>query len=139
MEDLSKLDEITQDAEQGANCRIFHPVSDEPLQGVVFRVVGRDSPTFRKAQRAQQTRRLKSRLTSLTPDLLEDEGCRLLARCTIGFPDGTILMDGEELPFSQDNAYRIYKRFPFIREQVDIFINDLTNFTKGLPETSSRP
>ena len=123
--DLSTLD-VSAIAEQGAILNVTHPVSGQNL-GVSIRLAGADSEIYRKAMRAAAARRINSRRRSaLTPEEMEQEALELLAKATLGW-EGVVL-DGETLPFSPENARRLYGRFPWIKEQVDLFIVDRGNF-----------
>lgn len=128
--DLSALDAVQAAAEEGAVCQIIHPVTEEPIPGMTIRVAGRESARFKKAQQILQNRLLKARRAARpTAEMLEDQACELLARVTLSW--GGFMVDGEQLECTVENAIMVYKRFPTIREQVDAFVNDLSNFTKS--------
>jgi hypothetical protein len=111
---------------------LLHPATMEKL-GITIRVMGKDSDRFKeisnKQNRARMAKAQKSRKLEIDPDELDDAVVNLLAACTLSW-DGMIL-EGESLDFTKDNAVMVYSRFPWIREQVDIAINDRANFMKG--------
>lgn len=128
--DLSSLEVI-----EGADMTVMHPVEDTPLEGsdgkpVVFKVVGIDSEQYRSAQRAAQNRRLskKNRL-KITAEQLEYEVLESLVACTIGWSNN-FEVDGAALKFSSENAKDLYLRFPWLREQVQDFVEDRANFLR---------
>lgn len=123
--DLSTLD-VARAAEKGAVLQLTHPVSGDEL-GISIRLAGADSDLYQKAQRAGVNKRIsKRRRTPLTPEELVEESYTLLAKISLGWTG--VVLDGEALPFSFDNARMLYKRFPWIREQVDQFTADRGNF-----------
>ena len=123
--DLAALD-VTSAAEKGAVLQLTHPVSGVELD-ISIRLAGMDSEQYQKAQRAAVNKRVnKRRRTPLDPEELAEESYTLLAKVTLGWEG--IVLDGELIPFSQENARMIYKRFPWIREQVDQFTTDRGNF-----------
>jgi hypothetical protein len=73
----------------------------------------------------------------LTPEELEAEATDLLVALTHGWfllaPDGSPI----DLPFTAENARRIYDKVWWVREQVDEFAADRGNFTPPSSPTSS--
>jgi hypothetical protein len=132
--DLSALD-TRKAADEGAKLQLRHPVEDSPLtkddgSPITITLVGSDSATFKRAMQVQADRRLKSNnRRSISMQSIEDDAIDLLSAATIGW-DG-IVVDGEELPFSNENAKALYERFPWIREQVNAFIGERANFLKA--------
>jgi hypothetical protein len=105
--------------EAGAEVRITSPV-DGDLTDFYILVQGVDSKAYRSAVRAYQ-RRL----------LAEQEGgeAELLAAVTIGWRG---LNDGKaEVEFSREKAVQLYENSPNVANQIDRFIADRKNFTKG--------
>ncbi|MDD4390195.1 MAG: hypothetical protein PHW03_05265 [Eubacteriales bacterium] len=148
--DLASLDTV-QGSNAGFEVSIYNPATNEDL-GVFITVLGKDSDEFQKVSRAQQKKRMakmskggfRSNNMTLSPEEIEAEGISLLAAVskkwrTAAVKEGevitepekdTILIDGKELPFSIANAEMIYKRFPWIKEQVDTAVGDRANFIK---------
>lgn len=133
--DLSVLD-TRKAAEEGAKLQLRHPVDDTPLTGdkgepITITVIGTDSQTFKRAMHAQADRRINKPNSRrvMTMQSVEDDSINLLVAATIDWEG--IVVDGKELPFSNENAHALYERFPWIREQVNIFVGDRANFLKA--------
>jgi hypothetical protein len=134
--DLSKLD-TTVAAEEGAELQLRNPIDDSVLRDeksgdpVVIMVVGTDSKEYMRVTHAIQNRRLGKRLgkgsrPKMTAEELEADALELLVASTKGWKH--IVVDGAELAYSEKNVRTLYQRFPWIKEQVDEFIADRTNF-----------
>jgi phage/plasmid-associated DNA primase len=57
---------------------------------------------------------------------LKDESVELLAKCTKGWSG--ITESGKEVPFSYENAVKLYTKYLWLREQIDRFMADRSNF-----------
>ena len=133
--DLSSLD-TRKAAEDGATLTLRHPVDDTPLADdkgnpITITVVGTDSSTFKRAMHAQADKRLNTPngRQRVTMQAFEDDTINLLVAATIDWSG--IIVDGAPLPFSNDNARKLYERFPWIKEQANTFIGDRANFLKA--------
>lgn len=128
------LDLSTLDAVDTTDVIIIHPSSKEPI-GLVITVYGYDSEHYQKLQRAKINKRLAAKNRKpLTSEQMERESIELLAKSTKCWAQGgqeTVLVAGECLPYTPDNAITLYTRFPFIKEQVDEAIGDRTLFIKS--------
>lgn len=126
--DLSQLD-TSKGAEEGRELVIKHFQTGEPV-GITLRVHGADSAAYRDCMRRQQRqiadRMAKNRKLRLTVDEMEANGLELLAAVTIGW--SPFDLDGKDFPWSEENAAALYRRFPWIRDQVDEFVGDRANF-----------
>ena len=134
MFDLAEMDTV-EGSNKGFDVELFHPKTKEDL-GIIIHILGRDSDKFLEVSRAQQKRRLnkmskfggaRSPGRVVTPEEVEKDSIELLAECTTGWSD-TLMVDGAKLPFSVENAKAVYRRFPWIREQVDEAMDDRANF-----------
>lgn len=134
--DLSSLD-TTVAAEEGAELQLRNPVDDSVLRDektqdpVSITLVGTDAKEYMKITHAIQNRRLGKRLgkggrAKLTAEELEADGLELLVASTKSWKH--IVVDGQELPCNEKNVRMLYQRFPWIKEQVDEFIADRSNF-----------
>jgi hypothetical protein len=105
--------------EDGAELRIVSPLDGE-LTDFYIKVQGIDSKAYRTAVRAI--------IASYWPN--EEGGeAELLAAVTIGWRG---LNDGKaEVEFSKERALQLYDNSPNIATQLDRFIADRKNFTKG--------
>jgi len=128
--DLATFDAAVKKQEDGIAVPIL-AMDGKTKLGFSIRVAGPDSD---RAERAQE---------ELTDELIEQEnmtrvqareatqrGLRYLAKITIGW-EPAVILDGQELAYSEDNAFKLYQRFKFIREQVDRAAGNRARFTKG--------
>lgn len=129
--DLSSLDTVA-GANKGFDVKIYHPGTLADL-GITITVLGKDSDEFLKVSRKQQKKRIDRLqkggfrgISGLSAEETEKDGIELLASCTMGWIG--VVLEGEDLPFSHENAVEVYTRFPWIKEQVDTAIGDRSNF-----------
>lgn len=133
--DLAQLD-TTPVANEGVKLELRGP-DDAPLRKsdgspITITVLGKDSDAFVRQSNANANRYLNQKgRAKLSAEALKGEGISLLAKCTVDW-DG-IMVEGETLDCTYDNAVKLYDRFAFIREQVDEFIGDRSNFSKASP------
>lgn len=126
--DLATLDSRA-GANKGAVLNVLHPVTQKPI-GTRITLLGTDSDAYQAFSHEQMVNKLsKAQVKGLLIEDFEDEGYELLATLTVGWED--MVVDGEEVPFTQANAKKIYKRFPWLKEQVDRFIANRANFIEG--------
>lgn len=126
--DLSKLD-TSEAAETGAVLEVLHPTENTSL-GIKITLAGADSDIYRKTVNKNVNKRVQrmkpGQSIPFTAEEQEESGLNLLAICTLAWEG--VVVDGQELPCDKENAKAIYRRFPWIREQVDTFIGDRANF-----------
>lgn len=123
--DLNSLD-IVAAAGAGAEIAILHPVTGKEL-GITITVIGADSERYRKNLRSLASGRLnRKNRKPMDVEEAEEEGLDLLAKATLGWKG--VVVDGAEIPFSKDEAKKLYRRFPWVKEQVDAAIVDRGNF-----------
>jgi hypothetical protein len=124
--DLSAFDSSTQRQDEGIDVEIRHPASGDKV-GVTIRVAGPDSAAAKKADRLMVNRRLKSRRTgTLNAEELHEETLLKLAHCTL---DWSGMVDkGKPLELTIDNAVLVYRRAPWIMEQVAEVAGDRSRF-----------
>ena len=132
--DLAAIDTV-KGSNEGFDVRIFHPGTNEDLD-LIINVLGKDSDAFQKVSRAQNKKRMAKmqkggfRNTAPIPiEEIEQDGIDLLAACTTGWAG--VIIEGEEIQFSIDNAVMVYERFPWIKEQIDTAIGDRANFIRA--------
>lgn len=148
--DLAKLDSVSA-ANAGFEVQLYHPGTKEDLS-IFIKVLGKDSDAHEKQFQLQQGRRIdklakggfRTRGASVSPQAVERDALELLATCTVSWRTAeadkddpkvehvkpVLLLDGEEVPCTRENAVRIYKAYPWIREQVDDAVNDRALFLK---------
>jgi hypothetical protein len=134
--DLAKLDTV-QAANEGFEVRLYNPHTNEDLD-IFITVLGRDSDAYRSLFNKHQRRRVErmtkgGRVGSVSPEAFEQDAIELLAVCTKSWRTGdkpVLLINGEEMQCSRDNAVHVYKKYPWIKEQVDDAVSDRANFLK---------
>jgi hypothetical protein len=121
---------------EGEWLELLHPVQGVPIRdedGNALRVqlVGKDSKQYRDAQRKITERRLKSRSKAnrFDADAMEQEAIDVLVACTVGWEG--FAEEGKDLEFKPANIRRVYDTHPWIKEQVDEFVDDRGNFMQS--------
>lgn len=127
--DLSAFD-VSEAASRGATLTLRNPATGEDLcsddgKPITITLLGSDSSEYRKRIRATANQRINSR-KKRTVEQIEQESIDMLAAVTQGWSG--IVVDGEKVSFSQDEAKKLYRRFSWITEQVDEFVSDRSNF-----------
>ena len=122
--DLAKLD-TAKVAEEGAELRVAHPTTGEDL-GIKIVLIGTDSKTFRDISKIRATMALKKKTREIDLDQNEQDSIELLARCTKGWSG--ITENGKDIPFNHENAVELYTKYLWLREQIDRFMADRSNF-----------
>lgn len=114
--DLSAFDGLKEAQEAGIDVEIKDP-SNQPI-GISIKVAGPDSERQRKAIKSLTNERLNNEdASTATADDLEVNTLKILAGSVISWTP--IVLDGADLPCTEENAVRLFTRFPFIREQVE--------------------
>ena len=98
--------------------------------GLVITIAGPDSDVAQAARDANRDEILAAQEIETTARESDERGIRYLAKVTLAWST-TVKLDGEELKLTEDNAFKVYKRFRFIREQLDRASVDRRLFTKG--------
>ena len=122
--DLATLD-TAKVAEEGVELRVVHPTTSEDL-GISITLIGTDSKTFRDISKSRATASLKKKTREIDLDQNESDAVDLLAKCTKGWSG--ITENGKEVAFSYDNAVQLYTKYLWLREQIDRFMADRSNF-----------
>ena len=134
--DLKSLDTIAA-ADRGAPLHLRHPSTDTPLmdettgEPVSITLLGADSADFRRAEHAQQEKRIakaqrSGRMAPGAGKQIEEDYIELLALATKSWQH--IILDGVRLECNRETAKTLYTRFPWIREQVSTFIGSRSNY-----------
>jgi len=126
--DLNKLD-LTKSSNEGAWVDLKHPATAEKLP-MKIKVIGKDSDKFIEMSEKYSRSSLDDLKTNKSfeqrLEKSKEYADSLLINCTIDWQG--IELDGKKLDFTPDNVKLIYKRFNWIREQVDAAIADRANF-----------
>ena len=57
---------------------------------------------------------------------IDDMTSDMLANCTIGWR--SLELNGEPYPFSLDNARKVYRDYPAIRDEINVAVANRANF-----------
>lgn len=126
--DINSFDTVTR-ANEGAPCVLKDIKTGKPTNAIIV-LRGMDSDDFQriKADRARDmaARRESGNYAELTQEEKDELAVETLARMTVGWEG--LSAGGAPMPFSLPAARDLYRRFPAIREQVNVFIADRANF-----------
>lgn len=134
--DLNALNEDR--ATTGVKMIVTSPITSEPLTyengdghvtDVTITLLGADSEVVRAVKRAAQNRRFRKGLlgaTKVTAEELEAEALTILCKQVVAW-DGIKLGD-EVLDANEANARLVFTKFPWLKAQVDTFVNEVSNF-----------
>jgi hypothetical protein len=134
--DLASLDTVKA-SNEGCELELRHPATKKAL-GQFITILGPDNDRLKELRRERADAQIAKRLTSvksgkdvepLTAEQVEEQEIELLAACTIGFRG--INWGGSEFKFTIPNAMKLYRTFPWIKDQVNSGIADISNFIKG--------
>ena len=124
MTDLSVFEESQNLAEQGQWMEVETPSGEGT--DIHLKLAGADSSYHQKQVQNQQRKMLKKKKFNKTPEEIENDNIELLTACTLDWQN--VLYKEETLECTKQNVRWLYKTFPSIREQVDEFIGDRSNF-----------
>jgi len=131
--DLSTLS-TTAASDEGATMALLHPTTFEPMANdkgdpCLIKLLGRDSKKFRDNVRTKANQRLNQKKAPKKDyDDYENDGLALLASLTVSF----INIEYNGKPAKASDASEIYRELPWVKEQVDEFVNDRANFIGGV-------
>lgn len=106
------------------------PVTNEGAP-VTLTLLGDDSDVLTKFDRITTNQHLRGGQT-ITAELAEAKQIGRLARACVGWSG--VILDGQPLPHSEENAKLLFKRFRWLRQQAALFISDRANFLKASPQ-----
>lgn len=132
--DFDSFDTATA-SEQGQEFEVQHPLTGPT--GLFIRMKGTHSEQVKTELKRIANRAKAARGGTVRKDD-EDEGARFLASVTLGWrsvdQEGNprpVTLGGTEFPFTQENAFTVYKKYPIVAEQASRFVFDSVNFLKG--------
>lgn len=132
--DLTNLDVISF-ANEGSKLELCHPTTGEvlmddsvPPKAFYVQLQGSDSDAFRNVMRRRAEKSFKNKDKKIDLEEAQRSGAQLLAKCTV---DCYMVEDGKEIGCDRDELTRLYLRYPWIREQVEEFMGDRSNFIKA--------
>lgn len=137
-DDLSELDKVVEAQEEGVVVELFNMDGRSPL-GFGIRVAGPDSERAASARRARAQEYVARQ--SLEP-LSEDEeylsGTKYLSRICVGFV-GKAKLDGSFLQDREEDFFKLFQRFRFIRNQIDVGAANRESFLLSSEQSSETP
>lgn len=110
-----------------ATLHVRSPIDGKPLfredgSPITITLSGRDSKLYADAQRAM----VEARLNSDAPVDADEATASFMARCTVSWSG--IEYNGDVLEKNFETARSLYKRLPWLREQIDNFASNRGNF-----------
>ena len=105
--------------------KLKHPVTGDELDATI-NVFGKDSSVFQNAIKQRAKAQIARKSKDIDLEANDKDSIELLADCTQGWSG--IAEGSKEIVFSRDAAIALYTKYKWIREQIDITINDHTNF-----------
>lgn len=134
--DASSID-LQKDADSGAFCHLYNPVTREYLYDgdevegneVGIYILGAQSGKARDAlnRMARKQNGKKAKANDFDINKSEANAAEYFAEITTGWKN--LAFEGEE-EFAQDLVQRMYQSRPWIIQQLDEFVGDAANFTK---------
>lgn len=123
-------------ADDGYDLVLQHPINGEDLDGVI-RVRGDKSRAVQQfsrkriteMQKRERIQKGKGKDTDLTIEELEAMAVESAIVRVISWKN--IKKDGEELPFTKENAEVVFKEYDWIRQQVMEASEELRNFSSN--------
>jgi hypothetical protein len=117
-------------ADTGAELQL-RDLDEEIIKGVTITLLGKDSKVYtrilRDRQQAMLTRMQKGRKgASLDADKMAEDSLDDLVKLTLGWEG--VQDEKGSMKFTPENALRLYKDVPSVREQVEQFIAERANF-----------
>jgi hypothetical protein len=138
--DLAELDPVVQQQEEGILVPIMNMDGRSPL-GFSVRVAGPDSERAARERENWQTALMaRGTVEALTPAERAEFSLNYLVGVTIGWGEGDrIQLDGNILEPTPENFRKLYVRFRFIREQIDLSAGNREDFLAASEKVSSEP
>jgi len=123
------LSQLNVSAAGSSELTLRHPATGEDLYDgdnpVTVTLLGKDSKEYRQAVARTANSRLRNRKVQ-TVEQAQQDGIDLLSAVTLGWQG--ITENGEPLECTQHEVKRVYREYAWIREQVDEFVDDRSNF-----------
>jgi len=130
--DLNSLKPVK--ADDGAIFQVVHPESEEAIPGMTITLLGQDSKVYRKIQLAKQQALLNriakgKKVADLDAEKMAQDGIDDLVQLTTAWTGFTL--DGAALDCTPENVKRVYTEWAWIKEQVQEFVADRSNFFRA--------
>jgi hypothetical protein len=121
-------------AQEAQTLELLHPVSGEVIKddsGKAFSIdlLSSDTNSY-KAEFSKLMKAARENKNEQTARDAEEKACSMLAKITTGC---NLIMDGKKVKFSEEVMKDLYfnPEYTWIREQVEAFIRERSNFIKG--------
>ena len=132
-------------ANEGVWIDIVDPATGTP-SGLRWKIAGLDSDRYADFQKRAKSNGLLKRAIQGDDDKY-DYDADMLAELTLSWedtlekalPSGTIIYDGEKLPFSKNAACKVLQEIPVVKRQVSRQVLKEQNFLSVRSKSSSRP
>lgn len=119
---------------------VLDPVTRQPFlkkdgSSITMKIYGFDNEEVQKTYRRLNNKRLAAVAKSggrgirITSEEVEAEAIEKIAASIAGWSG--FEEDGKEFPYNKSNAASLLKRLPWLRDQVEDFMNDRQNFIKA--------
>ncbi len=134
--DLAQLDTSVA-AETGAVMHLNGP-DGAPLftddgKPLTITLLGSDGKTLTTLTNRQANAFLRNRSQVITAEMAMTNEIERLATATTAWSN--IVLEGKALECNLDNARALYRRLPWVRDQVRAFIDDRANFLTASPKS----
>lgn len=122
-------------ASEGVPLQLLHPQTGEPLAlddgtPMEVTVVGTDSDEWRARERAIANKRIANfGKKPVTAEELETDNLLNLVACIKSWRG--MVLNGQEIPCTDEHKLALLKRLPHLRRQVDNFVGNSANFLKA--------
>lgn len=139
MFDLADFD-LSADAERGTTVELLNPVTGVALTSddgrpITITVKGADSETYEDAQfDARHRAQFAPEASRERRDFMEDLACHVLGKVTAAWEG--VAVEGSAWECNAEAATALYRRFPWIRAQVDAAVNDRRRYAKAVAEAA---
>ena len=127
--DLDAFDSVIKRQNDGMPVEIKAMDGKTPL-GLTITIAGPDSDFAQTAREELQDEAVDAETFRLSPKDMDERGLRYLAKVTLAW-SAPIRMGGVDLPLNEENAMAVYRKYRFIREQIDRKANNRALFSKG--------
>lgn len=110
------------------------PMLTDDKKPVTITLLGHDADVVTELANEQANRHFRQGLgAKITAEGALANEIELLVKATVSWSG--LVFEGEELKCTPDNARRIYRDFPFIRDQARAFMSDRANFYRASPKS----
>lgn len=135
--DLSRAASVGQAEDEGQVVHLRDAAGEleysEDGQPVTVTIAGSYSARYRKAQDGITQRALKRKQLTMTPEQLVENRIELVAACVLAWTE--IEDQGKPLPCTKENAARLVRVAPWVRDQLEEAQHDHAGFSTGSSAT----